>query len=158
MTMPPNIRNKRSQARTRWNFNLTPLVDITFQLIVFFMVVSQVVSAHNEPLNVPDPDNSKAEQRPAQQYTVVNLFAGPAGTVGKIKINATVLPDMPALADMLMRHYQQLNGQIKLLVRADRQIHYGQIREVLKTISNTGVGSVELASQCDTSPGGQVPQ
>ncbi len=122
------------------------------------MVVSQVGSAHNEPLNVPDPDSSKAKQRPAEQSTVVNLFAGSAGTVGKIKVNATVLPDMPALADMLMRHYQQSNGQIKLLVRADRQIHYGHIREVLKTISNTGVGSVELASQCDTSPGGQVPQ
>ena len=158
MVVPPNVRDKRSRNKVRWNFNITPLVDIAFQLIVFFMVVSQVVSAHNEPLSVPDPDRSKAQQRPAQQYTVINLFAGPAGTVGKIKINATVLADMPALADMLMRHYQQSNGQIKLLVRADRQIHYGHIREVLETISNTGVGSVELASQCDTSPDGQVLQ
>ena len=101
MAIPPNIRNKRSQDRTRWTSNITPLVDIAFQLIVFFMVVSQVVSAHNEPLRVPDPDSSKAKQRPAQQYTVVNLFAGSAGTVGKIKINATVLPDMPALAEII---------------------------------------------------------
>ena len=81
-----------------------------------------------------------------------------AGTVGRIKINATILSDMPALADMLIRHYQQSNGQIRLLVRADRQIHYGRIREVLETISNTGIGTVELASQCDASLDGQMLQ
>ena len=143
-----NITNKQARRRLGWNFNITPLVDIVFQLIVFFMVVSQVVSARNQTLQVPRPDRSQAREQSPDKYTVINLFAGPAGTIDTIKVNAMVLPDLPALADLLLQHSRRFDGRMKLLVRADRQIRYAHVRGVLEVISNAGIGSVELAAQC----------
>jgi len=144
----PLLHNRKTRHNPQWSFNITPLVDIVFQLIVFFMVVSQVVSGHNESMRVPDPDRSQADKQSADKYTVVNLFASAGGTVGKIKVNATILPNIPALTDLLLRHSEQFKGnKTKLLVRADQQIQYRYVRQVLQAISNAGVSSLELAAQ-----------
>ncbi|MCK4888036.1 MAG: biopolymer transporter ExbD, partial [Planctomycetes bacterium] len=36
------------------SFNMTPIVDIVFLMIIFFLVVFQFIDAENFPVNVPD--------------------------------------------------------------------------------------------------------
>jgi len=154
--MVRSLRSKKVRRGIRWGFNLTPLVDIVFQLIVFFLVVSQVVSAGNEPVRVPQPDRSQAKQQQADTFMVVNLYAGAGGTIRTIKVNGQLLADVAALTDVLLRNRWQLTGGRKLLVRADRQIHYGHVRKVIEAISNAGITSVELAAGCEVEGNGST--
>ena len=41
--------------------NLTPMIDVTFLLIIFFVVVSQIVEVENAELDLPRPDNAASE-------------------------------------------------------------------------------------------------
>ena len=50
---------KRTAAITL-NANMTPMIDVTFLLIVFFVVVSQIVDRNVIPLDLPTPENAKA--------------------------------------------------------------------------------------------------
>ena len=45
---------KRNAAITL-NANMTPMIDVTFLLIVFFVVVSQIVDRDVIPLDLPAP-------------------------------------------------------------------------------------------------------
>ncbi|MFC1739002.1 ExbD/TolR family protein [Planctomycetota bacterium] len=60
--------SNNSQFRERGNpFNMTPVIDIVFLLIVFFMVVCRFIEAENFPVRVPDGceyARKDAEQKP----------------------------------------------------------------------------------------------
>ena len=43
------------QERGQVQANLTPMIDVTFLLIVFFVLVSQIVEVENVDLNLPAP-------------------------------------------------------------------------------------------------------
>jgi len=132
----------------RGGLNLTPLVDIVFQLIVFFMVVSQVVTAERQPMDLPNPSHSQAKAQQHPNRLVINLFTDSSGNIAKIKINANVVENLAGLVDILLREGPSLearNGSI--ILRADRKLKFEQVRKVLKAISNAGVTSLEIAAQ-----------
>ncbi len=48
------------RARSPVSFNMTPMIDVVFMLIIFFMLVSNFASVENLELDLPDPDHSQA--------------------------------------------------------------------------------------------------
>jgi len=136
-------------ARTTWQgrLNLTPLIDIVFQLIVFFLLVSQVVSAEREPMHLPVPVGSQAREKECTDRLVINLFADADGKVGRIKVNARVVPDLSALVGVLLAQRSAFSESgTRVILRADRRICFDQIEPVLKALSNASVGSLEIAT------------
>ncbi len=132
--------------------NLTPLVDITFQLIVFFMVVSQVVTAEREPMNLPAPKHSQAKAKQHPDRLIINLFADNSGNIEKIKINANVVSNLSELMDVLLREAPALQARnATVILRADRKLKFKHIKKVLKAISNAGITSLEIAAQQERS-------
>lgn len=61
------------------SFNLTPIIDIVFLLIIFFMLLCQFIVAENFPVNVPDrcrfakPRQSSAES----EITTITVMKNP---------------------------------------------------------------------------------
>ncbi len=145
MIIRPFRRKYHSWGR---GLNLTPLVDIVFQLIVFFMVVSQVVTAEREPMNLPTPEHSQAKAKQHPDRLVINLFSDNSGNIAKIKVNANVVADISGLVDVLLREGPSLeahNGSV--ILRADKNLKFEHIKKVLKAISNAGISSLEIAAQ-----------
>ena len=55
------IHTRRKHPPTQVESNLTSMIDVVFLLIVFFVLVSQVVSREAEPLDLPEvPDAAAA--------------------------------------------------------------------------------------------------
>ena len=52
------------------SFNMTPIIDIVFLLIIFFLVVCQFIEAENFPVAVPDGcEFAQSEFEPGEQVT-----------------------------------------------------------------------------------------
>ncbi len=133
---------------------MTPLVDITFQLIVFFMVVSQVVTAERAPMNLPAPVHSQAREKRYANRLVINLFSGKNGNISKIKVNANVVNGLDELVDVLLREgpvLQSKHGTV--ILRADRDIRFDKIEKVMRAISNSGVSSLQIAAEQENKSG-----
>jgi biopolymer transport protein ExbD len=53
--------------------DLTPMIDVTFQLIIFFMVVSQITSQENVNLRLPDALAANEEPQNAKKLFTVHI-------------------------------------------------------------------------------------
>ncbi|MEM1354100.1 MAG: biopolymer transporter ExbD [Planctomycetota bacterium] len=53
--------------------NITPLIDVVFLLIVFFMLVSKIVTEEVPELQLPDPDTTQAFRDQTENRIIVNI-------------------------------------------------------------------------------------
>ena len=53
--------------------NLTPMIDVTFLLIVFFVLVSQIVEVENVEMELPKPTEPLTEKLGEEQRAVINV-------------------------------------------------------------------------------------
>ena len=74
---PLHVRSFGGEA-----FDMTPIIDVVFLLIIFFMLVCQFIVAENFQVEVPD-QIATARENPAGQnlMTTVTVMADPAGQV-----------------------------------------------------------------------------
>src|ERR1051325_11159935 len=64
----------RSSRPVSWQFNMTPLIDVTFLLLTYFMLASHYASAEKPDMNVPRPDQSQALDRKIEDKIIINAL------------------------------------------------------------------------------------
>ena len=62
----------RQSRQRRIGFNMTPMIDVVFLLIIFFMLVSNFASAENVPMELPKPFKSQAKQVKLRDRVIIN--------------------------------------------------------------------------------------
>ncbi|MFA5863606.1 MAG: biopolymer transporter ExbD [Phycisphaerae bacterium] len=134
--------------------NLVPMIDIVFQLLVFFMVAAHLATASREVIKLPQPVHSQAREKQLENQLVINLLSDGSGRIMKIKANSDLVRDLPGLVDMLLRYGPRLQANKGTVVlRADRTMQFAQIEKVLQAIGNAGITSVHVAAEQDKQVG-----
>lgn len=122
----------------RLDSNITPLIDMSFLLIVFFALVSNLVGVDAVRMSLPRPSPSMA-MRPGQEpRTVVNAVPGPDGTleafvVGGRRFEPT-REGLGMLAELLAQALRD-NPATDINLRADRSIHWRHLAPVVESVS-----------------------
>ena len=118
---------------------MTPMIDMVFLLLVFFMTVSTLAqSDHFEELDLPMSASSKVPENLSNRG-VVSLDAE-----GKIYLGAQVrtLSQMQAL----VRESIASNPELRIHVRADEATSYEAIKKVLRACAEVGAHEVIYAT------------
>ena len=77
------------------SFNMTPIIDIVFLLIIFFLVVCQFIGAENFPVTVPHGCGfAQSEPEPEARMTTVTVMKA-----GDDKVSFAVGPDEVTASD-----------------------------------------------------------
>lgn len=120
--------------------NLTPMIDVVFLLVIFFMVGSKFDSAENRlQVNVPGVGDMRSIARlPDERIVEVNA-AGTLTLDGEI-----VTPDQ--LTDTL-RSQHDAYPALKVAVRGDAASSFAQVAEVLQMIRSAGVEQMGIATK-----------
>ncbi|MBC8522491.1 biopolymer transporter ExbD [PVC group bacterium] len=128
---------KRS-ASVSLNANMTPMIDVTFLLIVFFVVVSQIVDRDVIPLDLPAPENAKAMISVTENRTVINIVPLDNGEVAGIVVGDYTIAsdDMAKLSDIVKQ--ELLRGSTEVHLRADRATKYQFVHRVIEAIRGAG--------------------
>jgi biopolymer transport protein ExbD len=115
--------------------NVTPLVDITLVLLIIFMVTSTFIS--EQALQVHLPKVIKEEKAPEPALTVT------LGENGELKYNRkdTTLGGLT----QQMAVETSVNPDVKVILKADKDITYAKLAAVLDAIKLGGVQKVALA-------------
>lgn len=136
------------------HLNLTPMIDIVFQLLVFFMVASHLANTERDPIQLPEPAKSQAKEIQQPEQLVINLLSDSQGRIRKIKANADLVSDMPGLVDLLLRMGPRLEARKgSVVLRADRNMQFSQMEKVLEAIAGAGITSVHIAAAQDEQRG-----
>jgi biopolymer transport protein ExbD len=128
--------------------NLTPLLDLVLQLIMFFMITVNFirVDQFDESIHLPVATKATAIEPTAEEYVFLNL--NPKGELVGALSNSNL--DTPGkLQAYLQQERRDLErvgaargktGPIKVVVilRADKDVRYGRMWEVLDSCKRAG--------------------
>ena len=132
---------------------MTPIIDIVFLLIIFFMVVSQFIEAENFPIDVPDNCNfaqSEVEQQTRITTVTVmktdkdkNTFA-----VGPEVVNASQTGDIvEQLAKLIDSQLQELPADKRIVtLRIDKDVCFEHAQYALAAIAESTATDIKLAT------------
>jgi len=120
--------------------NLTPLIDVVFLLLIFFMVSTTFQKESEISLQLPKSTDVPVEKAPEQYEIVVNA-------AGKYFINDTELvsADIETLRQAL---FDLTNGQrdIPITIRADAQTPHQAVVTAMDAAAQLGLSRMSIAT------------
>ncbi|MGF1450805.1 MAG: ExbD/TolR family protein [Opitutales bacterium] len=120
-------------------FQMAPMIDMVFLLLVFFMTVSTLAQSERlESVELPESYESEVPEDIADRG-IVSLDAE-----GKVYAGTTQV----TIAEMQRRLRETLaeNPELRVTVRADKNTSYGEIKKVLQACAEAGAYDVIYAT------------
>ena len=118
---------------------MTPMIDVVFLLIIFFLVSSHLARQESQlPLPLPVAESGE-EVTEARARVVVNLLGD-----GSIMLaGRTVDPD--ELQRRLSNEVAAANNDLEVRIRSDREVAFQFVQPILLAISKARVNDVTFA-------------
>ncbi|HMB08231.1 MAG TPA: biopolymer transporter ExbD [Isosphaeraceae bacterium] len=143
------------------SFPVTPMLDMAFQLLAFFVLTFQAPSAETHldldlpatPAALPGAPQGKAEPRPSRSVDTdleddlwVRAEADDLGDLKALRLGEEVLPDLETLSERLRRYIQIREGRpLRVRLVADDGLRYEEAARVLAACSSAGVATIRLS-------------
>jgi biopolymer transport protein ExbD len=147
-------------------FPVTPMLDMAFQLLAFFVLTFQAPSAETHlDLDLPVtpvalPAASRGQARPFPERTAdadlendlfVRAEADDLGDLKALRLGEATLPDVPALGERLKRYAEVLNGRpLRVRLVADDGLRYEEAARLISACESAGAASVRLSDPATT--------
>ncbi|MDZ4830524.1 MAG: biopolymer transporter ExbD [Phycisphaerae bacterium] len=154
MRASPHIQTVRRRARAAppqvsLGANLTSLIDLSFLLVVFFVLVGRISSTERVALHPPTPRDPASELPGDESRVVLNVLASSASdeayALGSDRFRGDT-GGLTALRTRLVDVYLA-NPKARVNLRADRAARYDRVEPVMRLISAAAAeASVALAA------------
>ena len=118
---------------------MTPLIDMAFLLIVFFVLVSQVTGAVFVEMALPKPSSSAAKRPGDADRIVLNVIPAKDGGAAAYRVGKREFtPDAAGLQHLVatMAQAMKANPGIEVNVRADRSTAYSWVRPAMDAVAD----------------------
>ena len=127
--------SQRSAAAT----NMTPMIDVVFLLIIFFLVSSHLAKRETRmPLDLPSAKSIDSGIESADRLTI-QIADG-----GQIQIGA--VPTSPErLSSLLIAHQRDHGAASAVRIRTDKTVPYGVVEPLLREIAGAGIVDIAFA-------------
>src|SRR5438093_9984129 len=100
-------------------FNMTPMIDVVFQLIIFFLLSSHLAKQEKQlPLPLPSAASGIVQPADSRPRLTVNVLAD--GTL--LVANRPIKPD--DLVGLLRERRATHGDELQVRIRADRRVLY----------------------------------
>jgi biopolymer transport protein ExbD len=120
---------------------ITPLIDIVFLLLIFFMVTSHFQVASGVSIKLPKV-MQKTFHKDTEKITLIIDKEGSIYLMGK-KIDLHKLSiDLKGLVEK--------DGLVHLLIEADKDVKHGRVVQVMDLAKTAGVRSIIIAANWET--------
>ncbi len=149
----------RRREMSEADMDMTPMVDVTFQLLIFFMVTAAFSLQSSIPLPVP-----KDEQASTQVATLEDIEDNPEYVTVRVDANNTYIVETldweveaPSKHELIRKLREARLGNSakqvpnKLLVRASGDAHHEAVVGALDAGTEVGMEEIQLATSSDDS-------
>ncbi len=118
--------------------DITPLVDIIFQLLIFFLLTASFITTPNLGVELPKASSNATT---AQQRDLVVVVT----REGAIQFNGQTLKGT-ALLDTLKKIYKD-QPKARVLIQADKKAYHGHVVKVMDVAKSIGFRRLGVAIQ-----------
>ena len=120
--------------------NLTPMIDVVFLLIIFFIVSNNMIQ-QDSAIAVALPEAKTGVVPNIQQTKRLTVSITSQGTI----FVGTEIFDTERLRRVLTEARQDWGEEAEIQIRTDRNVHYGAIKPVLQLAAESGILRVSFA-------------
>ncbi len=145
------IRHTGSRNDEKIELQMTPMIDIVFQLLIFFIMTFKIVAVEGD-FNVRMPSAAPAAGEPDPLQTTplkLILKANEDGTLKSISLNERSFESMEELGLFIISNYgadspSSLRESVEVELDCDTHLHYGYTMEAITRVSGfiDGAGKV----------------
>ena len=140
MRVPTNL------TRGSLGFNMTPMIDVVFQLIIFFLVSSHLVRQDTqmelEELDLPKADSGQPAEEDQVRRVVVNVLPDPQSG-GRFVVGGR--PMKSRELGELIAYGSRAGHRMEVRIRADRTVPYRVVEPLMVACARSGVWKVTFA-------------
>lgn len=135
-----NFRHR--QRRDETTIELTPLIDVVFLLLIFFLITTSFVRPKEDnrsaqiPVNLPSGTSGKSLSEGERLILTVT-------EEGDIQLEDGTIVEGETLAEQLGSLYET-NPEASILLRGDTSAKHGRVVEILDTVKASGFTEVNL--------------
>lgn len=135
------MRVPRVASSSSVGINMTPLIDVVFQLLIFFLVSSHLSRQEAQmalPLPVADTGQD-ADVRDARLRLTLNVLADGSLVLAGRHVTVDELPER------LRQAVLDAGAVVELRIRADRSVPYRSVEPLLTACARAGLSDVAFA-------------
>jgi biopolymer transport protein ExbD len=130
-------------------FQMAPMIDMVFLLLIFFMVSSKLQQAEFLPIQVPVAKNSEVPKDLGDRRTLT-ILPGGNGQEPSVVLGLIPQKDMEDLTKHLTADIEKLSktkrANLRVYLRADANVKHKIVRDVMKACADAGVPNVVFAA------------
>ncbi len=132
------FRFRQKKTRRQPEINLTPMIDVVLQLIIFFVVTTTFISIESgAKVNLPSADFSKIEEAKTITITITEN--------NMIYVNGALVDanELPSAVVVALRN----EPEATVIIEADKQVLHGKVVSVMDIIKKAGAEKIAIATQ-----------
>lgn len=133
------MRIREDNAFGEPEFSMAPLIDVVFQLLIFFMVATTYSTSEKElGIELPTAESASVPKH-APQEIVINIARDGKITYGGREIARDALA--AALSDAA-----RSNPEVPVTIRGDRLVHHEEVVAVMDACGSAGLSNLAVGT------------
>jgi biopolymer transport protein ExbD len=130
----------RRDQRGSVGFDMTPMIDIVFQLIIFFLVTGHLVKQESQmPLPLPVAASGEEELDDGGPRVTIHVQASGEIMVGTSAVN------LAELSERLAERRTAAGTSLEVRIRSDRRVPYRVVEPIMRACAQVGIWNVTFA-------------
>ncbi|MCA9057936.1 MAG: biopolymer transporter ExbD [Planctomycetaceae bacterium] len=130
-------------ARSPIRFNITPLIDVVFLLIIFFLAASHFARSEAAvEINLPDSERGRREDESAKYRLTVTIQRDGTLNIGSQTVET---PMVTAALQQLVTDANADGEEPEVRIRVDQDAPYGHARLVIQSCAELGIRHLRFA-------------
>ncbi|MEI6494224.1 MAG: biopolymer transporter ExbD [Verrucomicrobiota bacterium] len=125
-------------------FQIAPMIDILLVLLVFFMSISTTeVLQKSENVVLPVAKEAK-DAKPNPSQVIINVTFNQVNNATGFEVDQRKFQSPAELVDLLKKKVAA-DPLVRVLIRADKEVKYEYMRQLLEAVGTSGVGNVTFS-------------
>ena len=133
--------NFRPQRPSDTDVNITPLIDVVFLLLIFFMV--STTFEHESEIRIALPEASKEQLQAREDLILVNIDAHEQVYIGDEALADTGVAAISAA----LREQVGDAGDLPVVIRADAAVSHQAVIKVMDAARQSGLVNIAFATK-----------
>lgn len=128
--------------------DMTPIIDVVFNLVIFFMLTANMSQQQIEALILPIANESDTKTKGDPNRLIVNINKkGEVKVAGQLMNDGLLVPLLKAEADADRDPTNPALSNKAVLVRADQETVYDDVQKVMQLCTQVGIWKLEFAAR-----------
>lgn len=133
------MRIPTTSSRRGLGFDMTPMIDVVFNLIIFFLLSSHLARREVQmQLDLPTATTSEQGRETETRRVVLQVSPDGAVSLGGKSVELT------QLVERLQRE-RAASEELEVRIRADRNVPFQYVEPILKACAQLGIWDVSFA-------------